>query len=75
MARDVMSVRLHLPQIRVLGVVEDTPGVLVVAVESMLRCLRCPDCGFRCRRVCDRRARRVRDLEVSGRPATLVWQA
>ena len=30
MARDVMSVRLHLPQIRVLGVVEDTPGVLVV---------------------------------------------
>ena len=30
MARDVMTVRLHLPQIRVLEVVEDTPGALVV---------------------------------------------
>ena len=40
MARDVMSVRLHLPQIRVLGVVEDAPGALVVSVESTLRRLR-----------------------------------
>ena len=30
MARDVMAVRLHLPQIRVLEVVEDAPGALVV---------------------------------------------
>jgi len=29
-----MSVRLHLPQIRVLGVVEDTAARLVVGVES-----------------------------------------
>ena len=34
MARDVMTVRLHLPQIRVLEVVEDTPGALRVIVES-----------------------------------------
>ena len=31
MASDVMRVRLHLPQIRVLEVVEDTPARLVVA--------------------------------------------
>ena len=29
MARDVMAVRLHLPQIRVLEVVEDTAKVLL----------------------------------------------
>ena len=34
MARDVMSVRLHLRQIRVLGVLEDTAARLVAAVES-----------------------------------------
>ena len=73
MARDVMSVRLHLPQIRVRGVVEDTPSVLVVRVESTLRRLRCPHCGCGCRGVHDRRDKKVRDLEVSGRPTTLVW--
>ena len=73
MARDVMSVRLHLPQIRVLGVVEDTAARLVVAVESTLRRLRCPMCGFCCHRVHDRRDKKVRDLEVSGRRTTLVW--
>ena len=65
MARDVMAVRLHLPQIRVLEVVEDTPGALRVSVESTLLRLRCPQCGFRCHR--------VRDLEVSGRRTVLVW--
>ena len=74
MARDVMAVRLHLAQIRVLEVVEDTPGALVVSVESTLLRLRCAQCGFKCRRVHDRRAKRVRDLEVSGRRTTLVWQ-
>ena len=73
MACDVMSVRLHLPQLRVLGVVEDTPSVLVVSVESTVRRLRCPYCGFGCFRVHDRRDKKVRDLEVSGRPTTLVW--
>ena len=74
MARDVMAVRLHLPQIRVLEVVEDAPGALVVSVESTLLRLRCAQCGFKCRRVHDRRAKKVRDLEVSGRRMTLVWQ-
>jgi len=68
-----MSVRLHLPQIRVLGVVEDTPARLVVSVESTLRRLRCPYCGFKCRRVHDRRDKKITDLEVSGRRTTLVW--
>ena len=31
MACDVMTVRLHLPPIRVLEVVEDAPGALVVS--------------------------------------------
>ena len=74
MAPDAMSVRLHLPQIRVLGVLTDTAGELVVEVESTMRRLRCPQCGFKCHRVHDRRAKKVRDLEVSGRPVTLVWQ-
>ena len=73
MACDVMAVRLHLPQIRVLEVVEDTPGALRVSVESTLRRLRCPQCGFKCRRVHDRRDKKVRDLEVSGRRTVLVW--
>ena len=73
MARDAMSVRLHLPQMRVLEVVEDTPARLVVGVESTLRRLRCPMCGFKCHRVHDRRAKKITDLEVSGRRTTLVW--
>ena len=40
MASDVMAVRLHLPQVRVLEVVEDTAGALVVSVESTFRRLR-----------------------------------
>ena len=60
MACDVMTVRLHLAQIRVLEVVEDTPGALVVSVESTFRRLRCPQCGFKCRRVHDRRDKKIR---------------
>ena len=59
MACDVMAVRLHLAQIRVLEVVEDTPGALVVSVESTFRRLRCAQCGFKCHRVHARRAKRV----------------
>ena len=73
MASDVMTVRLHLPQIRVLEVVEDAPDALRVSVESTFRRLRCAQCGFKCHRVHDRRAKKVRDLEVSGRRTTLVW--
>ena len=66
MASDVMRVRLHLRQIRVLAVVVDTPSELRVRVESTVRRPRCPHCGFKCHRVHDTREREVRDLEVSG---------
>ena len=73
MGGDVIPVRLRLPQVRVLGVVVDTAFELVVEVESTLHRLPCPGCGFKCRRVHDRRGKKVRDLEVSGRLTTLVW--
>ena len=73
MASDVMRVRLHLRQIRVLEVVEDTSAVLRVRVESSQTLLRCPHCGFKSHKVHDTRERQVRDLEVSGRRTTLVW--
>ena len=66
MASDVMGVRLHLRQIRVLAVVVDTPGELVVEVESTVTRPRCSACGFRCGSVHGTRRRKVRDLEVSG---------
>lgn len=74
MARDVMSVRLWLPQIRVTGVVVDAPERLVVRVASTVLRPKCPHCGTPSRRTHDRRANKVRDLEVSGRPVTLVWE-
>ena len=73
MASDVMRVRLHLRETRVLAVALDTPSELRVEVESTVRRPRCPACGFRCTRVHDTRRRKVRDLEVSGRRMTLVW--
>lgn len=74
MARDVMSMRLWLPQIRVLGVVVDAPERLVVRVVSTVLRPRCPQCGAPSGRTHDRRDNKVRDLEVSGRPVTLVWE-
>ena len=60
MARDVMTVRLHLAQIRVLEVVEDTPGALVVSVESTFSCgCAARSAGSSCHRVHDRRDKRV----------------
>ena len=73
MASDVMRVRLHLRETRVLAVASDTPSELRVEVESTVRRSRCPECGFGCTRVHDTRRRKVRDLEVSGRRTTLVW--
>ena len=73
MASDVIRVRLHLRQIRVLAVDVDTPEELRVRVESTVSRPRCPHCGFKCHRVHDTREREVRDLEVSGRATTLVW--
>ena len=71
---DLMSVRLHLKGVRVLKVVVDTVDRLEVRVESAREWSRCPHCGFRCTKVWDRRGKRVRDLEVSGRRTTLVWR-
>ena len=71
---DVMSVRLHLRGVRVLGVGVDSVDRLEVEVESAREWSRCPHCGFRCVKVWDRRAKRVRDLGVSGRRTTLVWR-
>ena len=73
MASDVMRVRLHLRETRVLAVASDTPSELRVEVESTVRRPRCPRCGFKCHRVHDRRDKKIRDLGVSGRPTTLVW--
>ena len=71
---DLMSVRLHLKGVRVLKVPVDAVDRLEVEVESTREWSRCPHCGFRCIKVWDRRAKRVRDLEVSGRRTTLVWR-
>ena len=46
MAADVMRVRLHLREIRVLEVITDTPQELRVRVESSVRRPRCVACGF-----------------------------
>ena len=71
---DVMSVRLHLGGVRVRRVVVDLVDRLEVEVESARYWSACPHCGMRCRRVWDRRTKRVRDLEVSGRRTTLLWR-
>ena len=71
---DVMSVRLHLSGVRVRGVLVDSVDRLEVEVESARGWSRCPHCGFRCQKVWDRRPKRIRDLEVSGRRTTLVWR-
>ncbi|WP_423918469.1 ISL3 family transposase [Candidatus Poriferisodalis sp.] len=73
MKRDVMSVRLWLPRVEVVGVLVDAPERLVVRVASSVRRPRCPDCGTPSGRTHDRRDNRVRDLEISGRPVMLVW--
>ena len=71
---DVVSVRLHLSGVRVLGVPVDDRARLWVEVEATRGWSRCPLCGFRRRKVWDGRVKRVRDLAVSGRRATLLWR-
>ena len=71
---DVMTVRLHLSGVRVKGVLVDSVDRLEVEVVSAREWSRCPHCGFKSRRVWDRRSKRVRDLAVSGRRAVLVWR-
>ena len=74
MSSDVMRVRLGLRGVRVLEVAVDAPGRLVVAVEAAWSWSRCPHCGFKCRRVHDRRVKRVWDQPVSGRETVLLWR-
>ena len=73
MNRDVMSVRLWLPRIEVVGVIVDAPEKLVVRVRSTVRRPRCPGCGTPSGKAHDRRDRTIRDLEVSGRATTRVF--
>ena len=73
MSSDAMRVRLHLRGVRVLEVVVDAPSRLEVAVEAAWSRSRCPFCGFWCRRVHDRRVKRVWDLAMSGRETVLWW--
>ena len=73
MSADFMTVRLHLPGVRVTGVVVDTPTELVVGVVSVKKLSKCPQCGCSCRRVHDRRQREIRDLEHGGRRTVLLW--
>ena len=47
----VMSVRLWLEGVRVLGVAVDDRERLEVEVESSREWSRCPQCGFKCHRV------------------------
>ena len=49
--------RLHLPGVRVTGVVVDTPTELVVGVVSVKKLSECPHCGCSCQKVHDRRQR------------------
>ena len=58
MARDVMTIRLQLRRIRVVGVLVDTISQLVVEVESTWSVSRCRWCGFKTRLVHDVRPRR-----------------
>ena len=61
MARDVMTIRLHLRRIPVLV---DTISQLVVEVESTWSVSRCRWCGFKTRLVHDVGPRRVRDRRI-----------
>lgn len=71
---DSMRVRLHVPGVKVLEVLEDTPSALVIAVAVIRSWVRCAACGFKTRRVHQTKPTRVRDCPAFGRPTTLVWQ-
>lgn len=74
MGNDDITVRLWLRRILTGRVLVDTPSRLEVEVSSSWPVSRCPWCGFRRRRVHDRRQKRIRDRMMSGRRVTLVWQ-
>ena len=71
---DLMSVRLHLSGVRVRGVPVDTVDRLEVEVASAREWVAVPPLWVPLLSGVDRRTKRVRDLGVSGRRATLVWR-
>ena len=74
MARGAMPVRLWLPHTKVVGIVVDASERLVVRVRSTVLRPKYPHCSKPSRRVHDRRGSEVRDLKVSVRPVTLIWE-
>ncbi len=74
MARDEMSVRLHLKWIKVLEVVVDDAFELKIVVADTRSVTRCPSCGHKTTKVHDTRDVVVRDVDFGGRPTTLVWR-
>lgn len=72
MAKDQMTIRLHLKRMRVVRVLEDEIDKLVVEVADTRSVLRCPACGFKTSKVHETRRVVVQDLPL-GRPTTLVW--
>ena len=71
---DTIRIRLHLRLIRAVAVLVDTINELQIEVASTRQWSRCPDCNAKCRRVHDRRIKRIRDLPISGRKVVLVWR-
>jgi len=74
MARDEMSVRLHLKRMKVLEVVVDDPFELRIRVADTRPVVRCPHCGHKLSKVHDYHDTEVKDVDFSGRPTTLVWR-
>lgn len=73
-AKDVMSIRLRLPGIKVTGVQRDDTEALEVAVQALGATIGCRACGHKTRSVHQVTPTKVRDLAVLGRRTTLVWQ-
>lgn len=70
---DAMTIRLGLPGIKVLEVIEDEPGRLVLSVQAIAGSLTCPTRRHKTRSVHQVKKTPVRDLAVLGRQTTLIW--
>ena len=72
-ATRMCALLVGLPDVNVLGVVDDDPGEpLEVHIETTAVTVGCSGCGTRAR-VKDRRPVALVDLPAFGRPARLVW--
>ena len=69
----MLETSLHLRGMRVLEVVEDSVGTLMLRVAAEGRWSVCPGCGAVCGRVRGYRPQRVRDLPTRGQETVLVW--